>query len=132
MISPADDIAHYLASAGEGTFNGSSGWAIFVGEEQLEPVTAITVYDTGGAGPDTDELDLFQPTFQVRVRHDDYQIGYAKQLSICDRLILPDMIETDTSRFVNVVMTSEIIPIGRDDKGRCLFTANYRTIRERK
>ena len=39
-----------------------------VGTEASSPDTTVTLYDTGGEGPDTDELDIERQTIQVRVR----------------------------------------------------------------
>jgi hypothetical protein len=131
MKSPAHDLALHLAGLGIGTFGADSGWSINVSTEPAEPDTVITLYDTGGDEPDTDELDLLRPTFQVRVRGDDYPVVYSKQEAIRDALILPGRIETADSVFLGIFMTSDILAIGRDDNDRHLLTANYRSIRER-
>jgi len=88
MNSPAHDIALYLQSLSFGTLAASSGWAIAVAREPVAPDTTITVYDTGGQGPDTDELDEFLPDIQVRVRAPDYIAAYAKSEGIRAALTL--------------------------------------------
>lgn len=130
MESPANDVARYLAAQGIGTFAGTSDWGVYAHVEPESPNNCITVYDTGGSGPDTDEQDLGQPEFQVRVRCVEYSDGYAKQVAIRDLLILGGPITMASSTFVLVDMTSDVIPLGRDDSNRFLLTANYRTIRE--
>ena len=68
MRSPAHDIALHIAGPGIGTFGGATGWTIAVGTGASSPDTTITLYDTGGEGPDTDELDIERQSIQVRVR----------------------------------------------------------------
>jgi len=133
MNSPAIDIAKYLASVdytGLGGFGGSDRWCVNAVWEPAEPNDVVTVYDSGGTGPDTDELDISVVNFQVRVRCAAYNEGYAIHEIIRDLLILPAPIVMETSTFVGVTMTSDVIGIGRDDNDRHLLTANYQAIRE--
>lgn len=129
--SPAWDIAHYLDDQGVGTFGGTSSWSLNASREPVDPPDAVTLYDTGGGEPDTDEQDLLSPTFQVRVRSLDFQRAYDKQIEIRNLLILPGKITTEFSVFVLIAMTSDVIDAGHDDNNRFILTANYRTIRER-
>ncbi len=129
--SPAVDLAKYIAARGVGTWAADSGWSINVASEPASPETAITFYDTSGGEPDTDELDVFRPSFQVRVRSSNYQDAYAKQVAIRDLLIY-DPIETDDYLFSLIVMTSDILPLGRDANNRHLLVANYRSRRSMK
>jgi hypothetical protein len=127
MKSPAHDLAIYLASQGVGQFPGS----ISVNVEPADPVDVVTIYDTGGDSPDTDQLDLLRPTFQVRVRSMDPEAGYEMQERIRDLLMLPGRIVTVNSAFVVITPTSDVAHIGRDDNDRHLTTLNYSAIRER-
>lgn len=131
MKSPSHDLALYLDSLGIGTFAGTVGWSINVSREPVAPVDAITIYDTGGLEADTDELDLMQPTFQVRVRSLNFPNAYAKHEAIRDALILPGRLVTADSAYVAVNMNTDIIDLGRDDNDRHILVANYRAIRER-
>lgn len=128
--SPAHDIALLLESAGVGSLPWSgSGWSVGAHLEPDAPDNAVTVYDTGGLVPDTDELDMKRPSFQVRVRSLSYADAYAKQVQIRDILILSDPVQAATSVFVGIQMSSDILFIGRDEKNRHLLTANYQSIR---
>jgi hypothetical protein len=124
----------HIAGAGLGTFGGASGWTIGVGTEASSPDTTITVYDTGGEGPDTDQLDVERQSIQVRVRSGKqsgaYQAAYDKQREIRAALIELSNVVMDGSRYLGIVMVSEILTIGRDDNDRFLMTANYRVIRQ--
>lgn len=130
MNSPAHDVALYLQTQGIGTFGGGTAFSIHVGTEPAAPNDVVTLYDTGGPGPDTVEMDLMQPTFQVRTRSASYPAGYDKQEQIRDLLLASGSKTMATSRFVLIVMTSEIAGIGRDDNDRHIMVANYRAIRE--
>lgn len=132
MNSPAHDIALYLAAQSIGTLPWTSGWAVSVALEPVSPDNAVTVYDTGGQEPDTDELDLKRPTFQVRVRSKSYQDAYDKQVEIRDLLILQMPISAQDSDFVGIMMTSDVLAIGRDDNNRHILVANYLAIRTEK
>jgi hypothetical protein len=131
VSSTAFEVAKFLAASGVGTFAGASGWSLNVAREPINPATAITVYDTGGESPDTDEQDLLIHTFQIRVRAPSYPNAYAKHEEMRALLILPDSIVMEGTRYVGVWMTSDILAIGRDEGERHLLTANYRAIKER-
>lgn len=141
-MSPAFLIAKYLAANGVGLFPNPGGapigagpWEIAFSREPASPDMAVTIYDTGGSEPDTDALDLLNPTFQVRVRGpktaQGYADAYAKQEVIRDLLILPAPVVQGTAHFIGIAMTSDILSIGRDDNDRHLLTANYRAIKLR-
>lgn len=127
MKSPAHDLAVYFASNGIGSFPGT----IAVNVEPADPANVITVYDTGGQEPDTDQMDLMQPTFQVRVRNTDPAVCYSIQETIRNLLMLPGRVVTADSAFVMITPSSDIASLGNDDTNRFLTTLNYRAIRER-
>lgn len=129
MKSAAHELALKLDAEYIGVFGGSSGWVISVGTEPDSPGTAITLYDTGGLDPDTDEMDLLRPFVQVRVRSSSYSDAYAKQREIQAALIAiqSEVIEDHVYSFV--VVESDILSLGRDDNDRSLFTCNYRVMR---
>lgn len=131
MSSTAYDVAVFLAAQSIGTLAGNGNYSIHVGAEPAEPDKVVTIYDTGGLEPDTDELDLLRPTFQVRVRTTNYLEGQAKQEAIRDLLILPLSLTMNGTDYVHIVQTSDIATIGRDDEGRQIFVSNYRAIKER-
>lgn len=130
MRSLAHDLAAYLHDQGVGTFPHTTGWAINVAHEPGDPADSITIYDTGGEGPDTDQLDVERPTIQVRVRSDSYPDAYAKHQAIRDMLIFGPL-DLEES-VVRLVQTSGPFSLGLDDKNRHLLTANYRARRSAK
>lgn len=125
----AHEIALYVATQGLGVFGGSAGWVVGANGEPPSPDTAITIYDTGGQDLDTDEQDVAQPSFQVRVRSKSQIDARQKQLDIRAILVRPGedpAFDGVTLRFTAVQLTTDILFIGRDGNDRFLFTANFR------
>lgn len=132
MNSAAVDIAKHLAANGIGSFGGNPAhvWSINVAREPVEPQNCVTVYDTGGTGPDTDELNLYRPTVQIRVRAVDFQEGYNKQAAIM--AVLHSILQTSLGlmNYLSCVAETDITHIGPSENNHYLFTANYQIIRE--
>lgn len=131
MNSPAHDLALALATQGVGVWAGDTGWGINAAVEPTSPDTAITLFDTGGFGLDTDDLSPELPTFQVRVRAGDFPAAYTKQDDI-KKLLTQNSIDCETSVFSLIVMTSNIISLGMDQNNRYVLVANYRSWRTSK
>lgn len=132
MNSPAHDLALYLSGLMIGQFPYSNGtWALSVSwEVEGPPDNAITLYDTSGTGPDTDDLNPVRVTLQVRVRSRDYPTAYSKQIEIRNALIKAAFpIVAATSRFVGIDVQSDVMSIGVDENNRHLLVANYRALR---
>lgn len=132
MRSPADDIAHYLETAGVGALAATTGWAIAIAAEPPDPDNVVTIYDTAGGEPDTDQLDIFTPGVQVRVRCKDYIQAYQKQKDIRALLTLPHNLSMATSVFTTINMTSDVASLGRDTNARFILVSNYRGRRTEK
>lgn len=131
MSTPAHDIGLYLATPefAIGTFAGAAAWSINVGQEPASPPEAVTVYDTGGGAPIPD-IELREPTIQVRVRGPNYLAAQAKAEAIFAQLTQPTTREIEGSRYIGIWATSDILALGRDDNDRYLFTANFRCERQ--
>lgn len=131
MNSMARDVAHFLVGKGSlGAFGGDLAWCLNYGVEPDKPDSAITIYDTGGMEPDTDELDLERPSFQVRVRSLAYDDAYAKHKEIKELLTLPLVSFNMTScKIIGIQMTSDVLSLGRDDANRFLLVANFLAMR---
>lgn len=135
MNSPAHDLVLYLVSQGVGAFGGEGDWSLHVSGEPATPENVITLYDTAGGDLDTDEQDVWQPSIQVRVRGKNYNAAYQKQVVIQKLLTRPGLdpvIDAETSRFTGVMMTSDVLSLGRDENKLYLLTANYRARRTEK
>jgi hypothetical protein len=132
LNSAAVDISGHLAANGIGSFAGNPShvWSINVAREPVEPANCVTVYDTGGQGPDTDELDIHQPTIQIRVRSKVYIEGYEKQRVIQSVLHSIRQTTIGLTNYLSCVAETDITYIGASDNDFYLFTANYRILRQ--
>jgi hypothetical protein len=129
MRSPARDTAAYLVTQGvTGAFGGASGFPVYVGREPLEPVDVVTCYDTGGGAGAL--IDLRRPTVQVRVRAADYDAGWQKINAIFEALSAPTMVAVPDATILVWAQASDVSFIGRDDKDRPIFTANFEVLRD--
>jgi hypothetical protein len=125
MRSPAVSIARHLAANGFGAFGAQAGWSIHAGFEPAKPDTTITVFDTGGEEPDTDQRDR-RPTLQVRVRGPSYDDAYTKLDDIAYFLANARPVVLDGTRYTGFSITSDIAGLGQDDNKRHQFTVNFR------
>lgn len=132
MSSPAQDIAGLISSIGLGEkpSNSELQWHVGYAREPATPRNCITVYNTGGAGADTDELDLFRPTIQVRTRSVSHEEGYAKQVAIMKMLHSISGVTILGNLYLSITLETEITDIGVSDNDLFLITANYQIIRQ--
>lgn len=129
-MSAAFAIGKLLAAQGFGTWAGTSNasWSVNVGEEPDAPNKTITVYDTGGSGPDTDEMDIDDKTVQIRVRATSRSDASEKINAIRAYLATKQNKESEGYRFFAFIVQMDPAEIGKDDKKRFIFTMNYRTL----
>lgn len=129
MNSAAHDIALYLQDQGVGTF----GVDLFVGHEPTDPPDCTTIYDYPGLDADTDEMDIRQPNFQVRVRSPRYEVANNKHEEIFRALTEHKVgFDAPTSTFSVVVLNTDVSSLGRDANQRMILVANYRARRTQK
>lgn len=137
MNPVSKDIMDLLVAESLGQDAGTADWAIYRSEEPDTPDKVITIYDTGGPKPwyymDATIAAPMYPSFQVRVRGQDYTEVYTKIEAIRDYL------NSVTGWFVGVgdsteygrpFQTSEILSLGKDESGRSRLTVNFRVIRQ--
>lgn len=131
MNSPAYDVAVILEAAGCGTVASTSGWSIYVGREDEKPDTYITVYDYPGGVPDPRWL-VDNPHVQVRVRgkSNDYSTTYTKALVCRDALLGYCNQTVNDTQYVLIAALGDVGFLEYDDKGRPIFTCNYRIVRQ--
>ena len=126
MIKPTSvDIKDMLVSDGIGTF----GTDIFIGREPDEPNNCITIYDTGGGEPNAKWRED-NPTIQIRVRNSSYESGYDKIIGVRDKLLGRPPETVNTTDYIGIWASSDIIPMERDNQERSIFVTNFRIIRE--
>lgn len=137
-MTPAIELAQYLADNGVGARGGDADWGIHVAREPIAPSNVNTLYDTGGSEPDVIDISLRVVTIQVRTRSVDYAVGAAKQEEIFNLLAQPDAVtgvapierSIGAHRYIGIWLTGDITYIGRDDNDRFLFTSNYQIHRQ--
>ena len=129
-MSPAHELALHLETEGVGDFAAEVGWSLNVSREPVKPDTVVTLYDTGGFDPLQVEIDLRQPTIQVRVRSKNYAEAIAKHQEIYDLLALPTARDIGSHHYLGIWLQGDIAGIGLDDNNRQLVTANYRINRQ--
>lgn len=124
-MSTAYHVAQLLAAQGVGVFAAETGWSINVGTEPDMPENCVTVYDTGGLDPDTEQMDR-RPTFQMRARAVDYLTGWGKLNTARHYLLGAGPLTYSGVRYASFEMVGDIVSLGRDDNNRHIFTLNAR------
>lgn len=124
-MSLAYRVAQHIQANGIASFPPVNDWGLSVARELEKPVNTVTVYDTGGDGVDTDEVDVYRPTIQVRVRAADYLEGHRKARNVVSLLNRVGNISMDGGSIAAITATSGINAIGEDDNRRFLFTVNF-------
>ena len=135
MNPVSEDIKDLLVAEGLGSDAGTDDWAIYRSQEPDTPNKVVTIYDTGGPPPGyvyrVVVPETQYPTFQIRVRGEDYTEVYEKIEAIKDYL------NTVTGWFVDTAteygrpfQTSEIISLGKDENGRSVLVVNFKIIRQ--
>lgn len=132
MSDVVQDIKDHLESRAGGQFAATSGWGIYISREPPEPDTVITLYPTGSASEPNAKWRLEHPTFQVRVRGapNGYQLAQAKAESIKHELLGLGSTVINSTLYVGIWMTTDIIFMKYDDNNRPIFVMSYRTWRE--
>jgi hypothetical protein len=117
MESPATQVKDILVGAGLGVFKAKGDWGINIGYHPDKPDNTITLTDTGGFIPDTQDED--KPTVQVLVRAKDYVAGWDRGSAIRDYLVAyaDDSIQA-------FLLVSDLACIGVDETKRPEFTLN--------
>jgi len=129
MASPSEGIKDLMVTGGVGSFGSETGWAIRISRQKDKPDSLVTIYDTAGLVPEPG-LDINRPGIQLLVRGDQngYKATYAKCEEIRDLLLgLPSQ-TINGDLWASVVMTSDIIFLGYDEKDRPEFSLNFQLI----
>src|SRR5512143_1312249 len=129
-----DELATYLVSQGVGSTSQTASWAVFKGFEPETPDKCISLFETGGDPNEQHEATpIDRPTFQVRIRSDDYgySTGRAKIAAARTALELVGNTSLSGRRYVHVVAMREPISLGLDENQRPRWVQNFRAIRSR-
>jgi len=124
MINVALEVAEYLEDNSIGTV----GVDIFVDFLPDDDNNVIAIYNTGGETPDID-IPVGNPTFEVLVRNESTATAYSKITSIVNLLHQKYNLEliADGNYYYYILLTGEINLLGKDEKQRSEYSANFRT-----
>ena len=114
-----------------GTWKAATGWNISIGNFPTTPDTAVGVM-LGPSLPANPKYLLDYPSVQILVRADTN--GYAEgldKITLAKDILLGIASQTVKGvRWVQVNMIGDINQLGRDDKARPMFSANFQFIIE--
>lgn len=119
---PSVDVKKILVDGGVLT-------PIYVGEEPVNPDEVVTIYDTGGDNPNPKWVIDF-PDIQIRSRANDYSTSYSNLLIIRDKILGMDKSTVNTTDYVGIFATSDILSLERDSHDRYICVCNFRINRE--
>lgn len=127
MNAASVDIAAMLVA--DGSLDLTVGDNLYVGREPDSPDNCVTVFDTPGGPPQlvlgTDGNDYYSPTVQVRVRNNDYRIGYNLAHDIMVSLHARGQ-ETWNSTLYSVIKAmSDPAQLDWDQNDRARFVVNF-------
>jgi hypothetical protein len=134
-MSPAEEIARYLAGQGIGTLAGGSSWGVYFSRMPDAPDDCVCVFDSGGGPPIAYDITLREPAVQVRIRGTVHADVHTKADEIFDLLCEPGDIpgparEIENGLYLGFWMDSDFIDLGRDENERIRLTSNYRINRQ--
>lgn len=129
MNPPSEDIKDILLESDAG-LDLTYGTNLFVNHEpdrvgiQNE---VITIYDTGGAEPDTQHVYEY-PTIMIRGRGDirNYSSIYTLLESIKNELHGTANKTINSARYIGIWLSSDIFFVGYDERSRPILTINFR------
>lgn len=124
MSSAAHAIAVYLDGLSIATFRTSTGWRLSIGNEPTEPPNCVTVYDTGGEGWDTDQLDITTDTVQVRIRAVNY-IDACEKCNEIEQALKRATFVHEGKNYFSIRQMGGKNHIGFNDQNRTLVTLNF-------
>jgi len=125
MNPPSEDFKDMLAA--ESGISLTFGTDLFIGREPALPDNCVTIFDTMGSKPDLtlDQLSLYNPSIQIRVRNLSYVTGWALIQSLADALHARAQ-ETWNSTLYSVIYTaSGPAMLHWDDNNRVVFIINF-------
>jgi hypothetical protein len=109
-------------------------WGIYVGEvpTNIAKDRCIVINEVGSSEPPHPSLLLNYPAVQVLVRSaaNDYQGARQKIEDVKDRLLGCPSQDVSGDRYISILMTNDVMALGRDERRRPIFTTNWHLIVE--
>ena len=102
---------------------------LFIGREPTKPDDCVTIFDTPGGPPmialSKADSDYYYPSVQIRVRNNDYTVGW--DLINAIKVLLhgsgPEVWNGTT--YTAIMCAQEPFPLGWDEHSRVWFVANF-------
>ena len=125
MSPPSIDIKTLLMNAS--ALGLSYELNLFVSKEPTTPDDCVTIYDTPGGVPDLtmDNVEYNRPSTQVRVRATDYTTGWTLIHDIKRALHGKGPMRVGDTLYTVILCTGEPFMLGRDERNRVIFVANF-------
>lgn len=131
MNPPSEDLKAILESSAvnAGTYAATSGWSIHIGgmpDGTGIPDTVIAIKDSGGYRPASNYV-LQKPAVQIMIRgaKGGYEAAWAKAEEIRDALHARTNETWGSTRYIQILCSSEIMGLGDDDNNRPLISLNF-------
>lgn len=123
MKQVALEVAQFIEEEGHATV----GENLFVDALPDVEEEAIAVFTTGGTTPDID-LPVPSPNFEILIRGESASSCFTKIESIISALhqTYNQTLVTDGNYYYSILLNGEINSLGRDEKGRIEYSANFR------
>jgi hypothetical protein len=134
-MTPAHELALYLADQGLGTFAGESGWSINVSRMPDQPDEAVCLYDSSESPLLVYDEQIRVPFVEVRVRGTNYEDVSDKAQAIFELLTQvddnpPAGRDIEDGHYIGIWLASGFADLGRDDNDRFRISSNYRCNRQ--
>jgi hypothetical protein len=99
---------------------------ISLGEQPESPDNVLTLYFSGGFAPSHSfDTKYEQPTMQVRIRNKSADIAYTKAEAVKAALDGQCELTINSTRYISIFQMSDVLPLGKDAKGRTELTINF-------
>lgn len=127
--NPCEDLLELLldSSAGDiGDFAATTGWGIYLGEMPDKPDSCILLRDGIADWPPAPNYDYEYPSVQIRVRNKKggFSTAYSKIKAIKDVLHGRYNETINDSRYIQILVKSDIEFIGFDENQRPIYVMN--------
>ena len=104
---------------------------IFLGDMPDSPDIVCVLYESGGFNPQyilNQQLPQYeQPTFQVKIRDISYSNAINRLETIKNTISGKSNLTINGHLYYSITQLSDILPLGKDTKNRCLFSLNFTT-----
>jgi hypothetical protein len=133
MNAPSDDIKDIILS--ESALNllfGDEDGNLFIGREPAKPDNCISIFDTPGYGPALtlgNDVNLYYPSIQIRVRNKSYIVGYDLIFDIMKLLHGRGPEIVNGMVYLAIVCVGEPTLLDWDANNRVRFICNFNLMR---